>query len=194
MNDLPNHPGFSIQELTEKEFQPYWDQYHSKIFGPKPRLKLDLLLSDSERDQTKNLRTYMGNPLVLRYGLFRGKNFAGWHIGDQKSGMEFYMRNSAVLPEYRRKGLYSELLQYVVKDLTEKGFQTITSRHTAVNNAVIIPKLKLGFVITGMELSDLFGTLVNLTYYSNPKRSKVLAFRAGEEQVDSELRLWLGMP
>ena len=76
-----------------------------------------------------------------------------------------------------------------VKDL---GFQEITSRHSVDNNSVIIPKLKVGFTISGMEISDMWGTLVNLTYYFNETRRKVLSYRTGE-MLDPELRKYLGL-
>jgi hypothetical protein len=53
---------------------------------------------------------------------------------------------------------------------------------------VIIPKLKAGFVITSMELSDVFGLLVHLSYYTNSLRRKVLEFRTGEALPDDEVR------
>ena len=187
------HSGYSIRSLSADEFRPLWETHHSQIFGDRMRLNLDAVLSDAERAATAALRQSMGTPLTLRYGLFKGEEFVGWHIGDQKSPSEFYMRNSAVLPGHRRRGLYSSLIDHVVNDLTARGFQIISSRHTAVNNAVIIPKLKLGFVITGVELSDMFGMLVNLTYIANAGRRKVLEFRAGEILPDQDMRKWLGM-
>lgn len=188
-----SQPSCTIRTMTDEEFRPLIDEHWPPIFSGKPRLALNAILSEEENMRIKQLRETMGSPLMLRYGVFDGDAFVGWHFGEQKSASEYYMRNSAILPAYRRHGLYSSLLRFVVDDLVKRGFQTITSRHTAVNNAVIIPKLKLGFVITGFELSDVFGTLVNLTYFTNPGRRKVLAFRAGEEQADADVRHWLGL-
>jgi hypothetical protein len=103
------------------------------------------------------------------------------------------MRNSAILPNHRRKGLYSALLREVVIKLEKKGFQVITSRHNAGNNDVIIPKLKAGFLITGIELSDAFGTLVNLSYFTNPLRRKVTLYRSGDQYPDEEVKKHLGL-
>jgi hypothetical protein len=69
----------------------------------------------------------------------------------------------------------------------------VESRHTASNNRVIIPKLKVGFVLSGFEVSDQFGTLVWLRYYFNPTRRRMVDVRTGEHAPDDELRGLLGL-
>jgi hypothetical protein len=61
----------------------------------------------------------------------------------------------------------------------EDGFQEITSRHHADNNAVIIPKLKTGFVIKGFEINPRFGLLVNLVCYKSENILKIHNQRTG---------------
>ena len=68
----------------------------------------------------------------------------------------------------------------MISKVTKLGFQEIYSKHTITNNAVIIPKLKAGFIISSMEVSDLFGTLVNLSYYPKALRKKILDYRVGQ--------------
>ena len=103
------------------------------------------------------------------------------------------MRNSAVLPDHRRKGLYSALMFEVLKRTKELGFQTVVSRHVTTNNSIIIPKLKAGFVITSLEVSDRYGTLVHLTYFFNETRRKVMQFRSGDLKPDQVLKKALGI-
>jgi len=80
----------------------------------------------------------------------------------------------------------------MVQEVTQLGFQRIYSRHRATNNAVLIPKLKAGFVLTSLEVSDAFGTMVHLTYFSHPLRRKILDYRVGQIQPDQEIAQWLG--
>lgn len=61
-------------------------------------------------------------------------------------------------------------------------------RHSATNNAVIIPKLKAGFVITSMEISDMFGVLVHLTYFPKVLRRKMITYRVGDMKPDEEIK------
>ena len=70
-----------------------------------------------------------------------------------------------MLPGHRRKGIYTALMHRVIETVVEKGFQKIYSRHSVTNNDVIVPKLKAGFVISSMEISDVFGVLVHLVYF-----------------------------
>jgi ribosomal protein S18 acetylase RimI-like enzyme len=190
---LTSHPGYEVRALTAAEFRPLWEAHSQLIFDNALRLHLDELLSAEEKQKIADLKSNMGSPLVLRYGLFKDDTFIGWHTGDQKSADEYYMRNSAILPEHRRQGLYSALVQHVMQQVTSLGFQRITSRHTATNNSVIIAKLKLGFVITGLEISDIFGLLVNLTYFTNPDRRRMMDVRSGESKPDAILKQWLGL-
>ena len=98
------------------------------------------------------------------------------------------MCNSGILKEYLRKGLYSKLLQETLKVVSNEGFQIISSRYCATNNPVIIPKLMAGFIISGMELTDQFGTLIHLQYYTNKKIRAILDYRCGELAPPNEIR------
>jgi len=130
----------------------------------------------------------MGNPYQLRLGLFYKNEFVGWSAAHQESSETYYMRNSAILPAHRRKGLYSALLKQTIATLTEKGFQRIYSRHSATNNNVIIPKLKVGFTISSLEVTDMFGVLVHLVYFPKDLRRKVMVYRVGDIKPDNEIR------
>lgn len=191
--ELSSHPGFTIRELTAADFRPIRQDYAPLIFADPLRLHLEEMLTETEKAAIDRLQKNMGSPLVLRYGLYEGEKFIGWHVGDQKSSHEYYMRNSAVLPEYRNRGLYSALVSHVLGVTRDLGFQVITSRHTATNNPIIIAKLKLGFVITGVEISDIFGVLVHLSYFTNADRRRVMDVRSGESRPDEDIQRWLGL-
>ena len=45
------------------------------------------------------------------------ENFIGWSFGWQENPNTYYMCNSAVLPKYRRKGIYSALLDLNIEIL-----------------------------------------------------------------------------
>lgn len=117
----------------------------------------------------------------------------GYSISYQARTYELYTQTSVVLPEYRRKGVYTEMTKSIIRIAGEKGYQMVTSNHVASNNSVIVAKLKLGFFISGFELVDDFGALVKLTYYLNEKRSRMYnvrtAFRRPDEDLKELLRL-----
>lgn len=169
--------GYEFRLLDEAVGQALIADWLPKIFGENGRIMP--VYSDTETSATEQLRSHIGNPLVLRFGLYKGEQFVGWHVGDQVNATEFYMRNSAVLREHRNQGLYSAMFKCVKEYVLNLGFQIISSKHLATNNAVIIPKLKQGFVMTGMDLSDVFGTLVCLKYFANDGRRRVMDYRRG---------------
>lgn len=185
---------YQIRSMPADQFGPLFEKHSSKIFDDETLVfRLRDALSDEERARLKVLSSNMGEPILLRLGVFYRDEFAGWHLGRQDSATSFYMQNSAILPEHRRKGLYNHLVKRTVEVATELGFQSIWSRHNATNNAVIIPKLKHGFVISAMEVSDIFGTLVHLTYFPKEVRRKMMDFRVGQAKPDSEIKKHLGI-
>jgi GNAT superfamily N-acetyltransferase len=179
--------------MDDEAFRPLWLKHSAEVFSNVPVFRSQELLPEDKKAGLKALAENMGKPYFLRLGLFHGEEFVGWHIGYQKDRETFYMQNSAVMPGHRRKGLYSALLANALERLRGKGFQVIYSRHNMTNNHVIIPKLMAGFLITSFELSDTFGSLIHLTYYSDPLRRKVQVYRAGDMFPDQEIRKALGL-
>ena len=185
--------GFELRSLTKEQFEPLFADHYSTVFGKKFYFDVPASLSQSEKDQIAKLTEILGSPLCLRFGLFHGEVFVGWHIGDQHSREEYYMRNSGVLPEFRGRGLYTAMLKELIIFFGEIGFQVISSKHNATNNRVMIPKLKAGFIISGMSISDRFGTLVRLEYFTNPIRRSVMDVRCGQDAPSESLKPFLGL-
>ncbi len=186
--------GYYLKEMTEKEFFPLFGQHYERIFGEDHTFFGGDYYSDEEKSKIKSLGQRMGNLYRLHLAVFsESHEFAGFSFGYQETAESFYMVCSAVIEEHRRQGLYSALLDAVVAQVAEQGFQIIYSTHCATNNAVIIPKLKAGFVIAKLELSDMFGVVVNLHYYTNPLRRRVMDYRSGlcipDEEMRSKLKL-----
>jgi ribosomal protein S18 acetylase RimI-like enzyme len=192
MNKLP--PNFEFKVLSNDDFQKYWNEWGPKIFDANSTsLDTRKVLSEEEKIPLRELVKNTSQLIKLNIGIFEGEKFCGWFTGDQYNNETFYMRNSAILPEFRRRGLYSALLDDVIERVKELGFQIILSRHTTTNNDIIIPKLKAGFIITAIEISDRFGTLVHLSYFYNQTRRDVMKFRSGDLKPDSVLKEAMGI-
>lgn len=181
--------GYRFVELPNEEFQKLWIQWGEIIFKSNDTsMDFQRVLSEEERAQVRTLHKNLQQMVRFNICLFKGEEFCGWFTGDQYNNETFYMRNSAILPNHRRKGLYTALMYEVLERVKKMGFQVVLSRHTTTNNSIIIPKLKAGFVITALEVSDRFGTLVHLSYYFNEKRRKVMLFRSGDFKPDKDVR------
>jgi GNAT superfamily N-acetyltransferase len=181
--------GYSLKEMTPKEFFPLFGKHYQSLFGDDHTFFADKYYSESENKKMEKLKERMGDLFALHVGLFSKDNeFVGFTFGFQESEEVFYMACSAVLPEHRNSGLYTELVKFVIKRTSEEGFQKIYGTHCATNNAVIIPKLKLGFIFSKLELSDTFGTIIHLQYFTNPLRRKVMDYRSGLRIPDQEIK------
>jgi ribosomal protein S18 acetylase RimI-like enzyme len=189
---LPEH--YFIRELSTEEFGPLWTTEAKNIFEENSLIvQSPTLLNDEELELLKPLRERTKGLCRVNFGAFYLSQFVGWTWGMQMYPDEFYMVNSAVLPEHRRNGLYATLLETLLDRCKKEGFQIVYSRHHANNNEVIIAKLKAGFLISGMEQADTFGTLVCLKYYFNSKRRKISDFRCGHRRPDREVLESLGL-
>jgi hypothetical protein len=181
--DLGN--GYEVRIVKHEDIKDQLQIATREVFGDNGAIFFTP--SEEEKSLILSLNQHMGTPLRLFFGLFYNNEFCGWHFGDQTNSHDFYMRNSGILAEHRRKGLYANLLKCVMKHVLDLGFQTISSKHNATNNAVIIPKLREGFIITGLEISDRFGTLVRLEYFSNAQRRHLMDYRAGMSGYDDRI-------
>lgn len=123
----------------------------------------------------------------LNYFIMQNEELVGWTTGCQTDPDEFYMHNTGIFEAHRRKGLYTTILQLLMLKVKEKGYQKIHSKHATTNNAVIIPKLKAGFLINGMEVNEKFGVLVKLIYYFNKDVEAVAKFRSGEQVLSKKV-------
>ena len=136
-------------------------------------------LSQEERAAHRELAGEVRKNRPLRIAAYDQEELVGVSYGRHAEDSTFNMSISLVSPAYRRQGLYGEMLRYVLARTKQDGFLKVTSRHRATNNAVIIPKLKAGFVISGMELDPAFGTMVHLSYFHHPKLWELMEARAG---------------
>lgn len=173
--------GLEIREITAEVQAQIVMPAHARIFEhERPRFSLDSIYNDDQKQKLKVLQTDLNKgTYILRLGAFWNGTFAGWHFGRQSGIDQFYMTNSAVLPEFRRRKIYERILESTVQCVVAKGFQCITSQHHPTNNAVIIPKLKIGFCVAGVELTDGFGLTVMLKWYPHELQRDVFEFRSG---------------
>ncbi|MGE5095399.1 MAG: GNAT family N-acetyltransferase [Betaproteobacteria bacterium] len=155
---------------VERFEEPLFTQLSSTVFGDQARARALLELAQPVE---------LSQPTMLRIGAFENDTLVGWTYGWFERSGTYYMANSAVLPEHRRKGIYSALVRRAVEAAAERGTSVVRSRHVAANNAVLIAKLKLGFVITGSEFSEEFGLLIRLSYFCDDARRQLFCDRAG---------------
>lgn len=169
----------TYQFIEPKEFWNIFKDFRNQVFDEGYNVDINAYLSIEEKEKVEELNKNYGTKETFALICKHNEKIVGWSYGFQTKVDTFYMMNSGVLEAYRRQGVYTKMLKIIVEKATEKGFQKIDSRHRMTNNAVIIPKLKFGFKISGFELDPTFGTLVHLAYYTNPKIDHILGVRDG---------------
>lgn len=197
MVDAKQYPLFddyTYATLDSQQFGPLFNRYRPVVFGQAFDYQPEETYNAHEILSVRRLQQQMNTRYRLRLGIFyQQTDFIGWSAGWQRDNDVYYMANSGIVPAHQNRGIYSHVLPVLLELVKTEGFQIIESRHTASNNRVIIPKLKAGFVLSGFEVSDQFGTLVWLRYYFNETRRRMFHFRTGEVAPDDELRGLLGL-
>ena len=102
------------------------------------------------------------------------------------------MVNTALLPEHRGRGVYSRLLPLVLGQLRDAGYQLIRSHHHATNNAVLIPKLRAGFRLQGLEV-DHHGVMAVLICPLNEVYAEYMDIRSGLQRPAGEAARRIGL-
>jgi ribosomal protein S18 acetylase RimI-like enzyme len=122
-------------------------------FGESSKLLSEVLADEaSRRSQVSGLESQFPQ---LRIGAFIDNKLVGWSYSRGEEN-QLHMINSGILPEFRRRGIYSDLVKATITYADTHGFLKIISRHVPSNNAVIIPKLRLGFIVSAFEYSEIY--------------------------------------
>lgn len=181
--------GYSLKECDQEEYLKLTAGLNEKIYDENELiLRPQTLVSAEEKAKLDHLNESVKKSYISFAVLFYQGQVAGWTVGMQEGSETYNMINSAVLPEHRGRGLYTRMLEITLKKITAMGYQKIHSKHNMMNSKVITAKLKKGFVITGLELNDFAGSLVQLTYFTNPTRKKAMDFRSGHIRPDEQLK------
>nr|WP_246580770.1 GNAT family N-acetyltransferase [Deinococcus aestuarii] len=128
----------------------------------------------------------------FQWGLYHGENLIGWHHAHQQGERAVYMADTGILPEHQGKGLYTRLLPHLLDTFREAGYTLVQSHHRATNNRVIVPKLRAGFFLQGLNLYE-GGVNVALTLSLDGGYREAMHVRSGFRQASGEVARRLGL-
>ena len=128
---------------------------------------------------------------IMRFGALAGDQLVGWSYGWFEPDGAYYMANSGVSASHRRRGVYSALLEASIEHARTSGAPVVRSRHSVLNNAVIICKLQRGFHINGLGMTAHLGLLVELVQHLSSERhslfrSRVIPFDGAGAGADAD--------
>ncbi len=160
--------GYVVREVSLEEYRSYTKPHYERVFSNRVQNYVPVELDDNSRG--KIIERSREKRFELRLLMFKNDDLVGWHYGCEQSAEVYYMQNSAVLENHRNQKLYSRLLDVVLDCVHAEGFQVVVGTHHPHNAAVLIPKIKRGFFISGMQFNENFGSLVELKYIFNTDR------------------------
>lgn len=176
---LDFYPGYTLVELSNESFAALYSEREERYFTSSTRVDIDADMSDELRERVAERRRAYPRAERFQWGIINADEIVGWTFAQQSDQDTLLMRNTAIDPAHRGKGLYTALLPIVIEYARSEGYQLIQSTHLAANNEVIVPKLKAGFIITGLNVNEKFGLTVTLTYFLTEGRRRLALNRIG---------------
>ncbi len=111
----------------------------------------------------KSVASELCNALSLWVVVLDGDTVVGY-VGSQTCGSETDMMNIAVHPDHRRRGIAEGLIDYLIRELKNRGSSSLTLEVRASNAPAIRLYEKLGFEQVGCRRN----------YYRNPKEDALI--------------------
>ncbi|GHF39122.1 GNAT superfamily N-acetyltransferase [Deinococcus metalli] len=121
-----------------------------------------------------------------------GGHVVGWQSSRQWNARTAYMTNTAFLPAHRGRGLYTRLLPVILAFLRGQGYDLVRSAHHATNTAVLLPKLRAGFRLQGLEIGD-HGVMAVLIHSFDDVYREYMDVRSGLKRPTGEVARRLGL-
>ncbi|MDD0854318.1 GNAT family N-acetyltransferase [Halobacteriovorax sp. GB3] len=156
-----------FKEESNEEFQEFLHSGNSIFY------------SEEEKERYRSIKPDFKDEAFLYFIVKRDDVVVARSFSNQISIDTIMMCMSYVKKDFRGRGLYKLMLQETIERAKDIGYRKIQSYHNTTNNDIIIPKLKAGFVFTGMKINAGYGTLAELTYFFNKDERDAVDFRTG---------------
>ena len=140
-------------------------------FGEESKM-LAAVQADEATRRLETLSSEDQHPRRLHVGAFLEDRLIGWSYS-RGENTELHTIHSGVDLAFRGRGIYADMVKMTIAFADTNGFSKIISRHVPSNNAVIIPKLRLGFMVSAFEYSEIYGPVIHLTYLVSAKRREL---------------------
>lgn len=156
---------------TRSEFFAIIGSLFDEVFTPFDQLGAYQLPAERQENLTPLKQAFAGTHHEY-FVFYDRKDVAGWSYSEMHDLETYFMTNTAILASYRRRGIYSHYLYHFIAYLKALGYERVTSHHQPNNRAVLIAKLKAGFVLSGMILDERWSAQVQMTYHMYPDRQQ----------------------
>lgn len=164
-------PGVVAKSVSSVEIERVWTELAGEIFSPLASLG-NFETPPSRLKSTEALNGVWKGTHHENIVFYDDVQPVGWSSGALVEPGTFFMAYSGVSSEYRRRGIYGAFLEVFLRYLSTLSYERVTSNHMVNNRAVLIAKLKAGFVVSGTVLDERYGAQVALTYFCHADRAE----------------------
>ncbi len=164
------------------------DRYDDEVFKDliAKYLEADRIFIPAWNSAERGDETFQSSGKTVRVGAFHEGQLIGLSWGKAESKSRFITHMSLVVPEYRKQGVYSRMLDLILAETRE--FDEIDSFHHIFNNDIISLKLRKDFYIVGTDHCIPIGPRIRMRYFNNKKLFEFMKFRMGLiEQPSNDL-------
>jgi ribosomal protein S18 acetylase RimI-like enzyme len=160
--------GVTVEHASFDEALPFVGEHYAAIFGTAEASARFLV-----EPMTPAKRRFGGEMDVF---LFRdGGRSVGVHMSHPTDWSTYYMRTTALLPEYRGRGIVSRFMELVVEPLRAAGVARIEGDVAPTNTPMVKLNLAQGFVVTATTTSERWGVNLRLTKFLSDEAERVFA-------------------
>lgn len=180
--------GVVARSVTLATYFDVEDALEAQIFPANALTQRWFSLPPARRDERKQaLFGLQRNTHLDAVVFYDGEAAIGWSAGRMTGASEFLMDVTGLLPAYQSQGIYRAFLMPYLAYLRAVGYERIVSYHSPSNRAVLIAKLKAGFIIAGTEFREHAGASVKLAAYLHEDR-----YRAFEDVHSLQPQRYIG--
>jgi hypothetical protein len=156
--------GLSAELGSFEKAQPFIQEHYGHIFGGDETPFFHEPMTEAKRRFFSEMDFF----------LFRAdRKTVGVLMAHPSDWSTYYVRSTAILEEYRRRGFMRSFLVPFWAALRAAGVARVETEASVVNVPVIALQLKEGFVITSHESSERWGAMVRLTKFLSPHPDRV---------------------
>jgi ribosomal protein S18 acetylase RimI-like enzyme len=154
----------SVDLGSLEEALPFMRDHYTEIFSTGDGRFFTEMMSEAKRRFFAEMDIFVLRVAAETVGLVMG------HPSDWST---YYMRNGALLPEYRARGVLPRFLEHIYEPLRAAGAERIETDASPSNQAVIRLHLSQGAVVTATGSSERWGAFVRFTKFLNEEPLKV---------------------
>ena len=164
--------GLARVELSKEFYGISWEDYFPRNLAPGSSVELSNFEEFSEFLKKHEARSLDEKTRVAYYRIagdyfaFRHEGvLAGVFVGTPVDWSTYYLRYALILPEFRLKGLWQGFLTHFLSVLKKYGIERVEGDVSPSNLGQIHTFNKMQFNITGMQVTERWGTVLKFTKY-----------------------------